>query len=73
MRRVGMEPEITLTGGVSRNIGIVKALEEKLGQKLNVSAESQFMGAIGAALYALDRCHAVGAAGGGHEALDPRT
>ncbi len=70
MRRVGMEPEITFTGGVSRNAGIVSALEEKLGQKLNVSAESQYVGAIGAALFALDRCHAAGATGGAHAALD---
>ena len=72
MRRVGMEPEITLTGGVSRNIGIVKALEEKLAQKLNVGADAQFIGAIGAAIFALDRCHAVGVAGGAHVAVDRR-
>jgi predicted CoA-substrate-specific enzyme activase len=72
MRRVGMEPEITFTGGVSRNVGIVHALEERLNQKLNVSADSQFMGAVGAALFALDRCHAAGASGGSHAALDSR-
>ncbi len=69
MRRVGLEPEFTFTGGVSRNAGIVSTLEEKLQHRLNVSADSQFMGAIGAALFALDRCHA--AAGGGlHAAVD---
>ena len=31
VRRVGIDPEVTFTGGVSRNIGMVKALEEKLG------------------------------------------
>lgn len=68
LRRVGMEPEITFTGGVSRNVGIVQALEEKLGQKLNVSDESQFMGAIGAALFALDRAYA--GEGGAHVGVD---
>ncbi len=65
MRRVGLDPEITFTGGVSLNVGIVSALEEKLGQKLNVNSDSQYMGAIGAALFALDRALA-GARGGEH-------
>ena len=55
MRRVGLDPEITFTGGVSRNVGICAALEEKLERHLNVSPDSQYMGAIGAALFALDR------------------
>lgn len=54
LRRVGVESEITFTGGVSRNVGMRKALEDNLGAKLNVSEESHFMGAIGAALFALD-------------------
>ncbi len=55
LRRVGIEPEVTFTGGVSRNTGMVAALGERLGLGLNVSADSQFMGAIGAALFALER------------------
>jgi len=55
LRRVGIDPEITFTGGVSLNLGMVKALEESLEIKLNVSPESHFMGAIGAALFALER------------------
>ncbi len=55
VRRVGIEPEVTFTGGVSRNIGMVRALEERLGFKVNVSPESHYMGALGAALFALDR------------------
>ena len=55
IRRVGIEEEVTFTGGVSRNIGMVKALEEKMQTKLNVSNESHFMGALGAALFALER------------------
>jgi len=54
MRRVGIEPEVTFTGGVSRNTGIVSALNEALGFQVNVSEESHFMGALGAALFALD-------------------
>lgn len=71
VRRVGLEPEITFTGGVSRNVGMVRALEEKLGRTINVSEESHFMGALGAALLALERAqHLAGKIpmGAGHAA-----
>lgn len=55
MRRVGIDPEITFTGGVSRNPGMVAALEERLGSKVNVSPLSQYLGCIGAAMFALER------------------
>jgi len=54
VRRVGMDPEITFTGGVARNVGMVRALEAKLNVTLNASPEAQFCGALGAALYAMD-------------------
>ncbi len=54
MRRVGIEEEVSFSGGVAKNIGMVQALEEKLECKLNVSEESHYMGALGAALFALD-------------------
>jgi len=55
MRRVGLEDEITFTGGVSRNVGMVAALEARLERKLNVHKDAQFIGAIGASLFALER------------------
>jgi (R)-2-hydroxyacyl-CoA dehydratese activating ATPase len=55
VRRVGIEPEVAFTGGVSRNLGMVKALEEKLELPVNVCADSHYIGAIGAALFALER------------------
>jgi predicted CoA-substrate-specific enzyme activase len=55
MRRVGIVPEVTFTGGVARNIGMVAVLNEQLGFEVNVSEESHFMGALGAALFAMDR------------------
>lgn len=55
VRRVGIEPEITFTGGVSQNIGMIRALETKLEGRINVGSESHFAGAIGAALFALER------------------
>jgi len=58
VRRVGIESEVTFTGGVSRNVGMVRALEEKLGLPVNVCEDSHFIGAIGAALFALERATA---------------
>jgi predicted CoA-substrate-specific enzyme activase len=58
VRRVGLAPEVTFSGGVSRNLAMVVLLEEVLGTPLNVSSQSHFMGAIGAGLYALDNVRA---------------
>jgi predicted CoA-substrate-specific enzyme activase len=57
LKRVGLVDEVTFTGGVARNPGMVKALEEALGRPLNVSDDSHYMGALGAALFALDDVH----------------
>jgi (R)-2-hydroxyacyl-CoA dehydratese activating ATPase len=67
LRRVGIEPEVTFTGGVARNVAMVKLLADLTGVPLNVSEESHYCGAIGAALYALDRMlvGAEAASGGG--------
>src|SRR3990170_1254659 len=35
MRRVGVEPEVTFTGGVAKNIGMVTTLNEMLGFPVN--------------------------------------
>ncbi|MBI2956178.1 MAG: 2-hydroxyglutaryl-CoA dehydratase [Acidobacteria bacterium] len=55
VRQVGAQPEITLTGGVTKNAGMVRALEERLGVRLNVSVHSEYAGALGAALLARQR------------------
>jgi predicted CoA-substrate-specific enzyme activase len=54
-RRLNIEPEITMTGGVAQNAGMVRALEEVLGCRMQVSADAQYIGALGAALFALER------------------
>jgi predicted CoA-substrate-specific enzyme activase len=59
VRRVGVEDEVTFTGGVSRNVGMVRGLEAVLGRPINVSEEGHYMGALGAALFALERAQAV--------------
>ncbi|TAK08904.1 hypothetical protein EPO44_01940, partial [bacterium] len=59
MKRVGLEEEITFVGGVARQRGMVKALEETLKKKVNVSGEPEMVGALGAALLALRRLEKV--------------
>ena len=53
-KRVGGEGKYMMTGGVAKNEGLVKVLEERLGAKLEISEKSQLCGALGAALFALD-------------------
>jgi activator of 2-hydroxyglutaryl-CoA dehydratase len=50
--RVGITEPVMMTGGVAKNIGVVRALEKKLGKPIRVSAHAQVNGAIGAALIA---------------------
>ncbi|MDH3285611.1 MAG: acyl-CoA dehydratase activase, partial [Acidobacteriota bacterium] len=54
LRRVGIDPEVTFTGGVAKNAAMIAALRDKLGIAVNVSDDSHYMGALGAALFALD-------------------
>jgi predicted CoA-substrate-specific enzyme activase len=50
--RVGVVPPVVMTGGVAKNMGVVKALEKKLGMPIRVSEYAQVNGAIGAAVLA---------------------
>jgi predicted CoA-substrate-specific enzyme activase len=52
--RVGLRPPIAMTGGVARNIGVVRAFEKAVGSPVAVSEYAQVNGAIGAALLAVD-------------------
>ena len=54
VRRVGLEEEFVISGGISKNTGVVKRLEEKLGVKGKICFEPQIVGAVGAALLAMD-------------------
>ena len=55
MKRAGLEDEVTFVGGVARQQGMVKALEETAKRKINVHAEPHMVGALGAALLGLRR------------------
>lgn len=53
--KVRLEGAVTLTGGVAKNIGVVQALKSKLpGRAINIPEEPQIIGALGAALIALE-------------------
>jgi predicted CoA-substrate-specific enzyme activase len=51
-RRIGVHTPAMMTGGVARNVGVVKALERRLGIAVIVSEFAQVNGAIGAAIIA---------------------
>ena len=53
-KRVGGADKYMMTGGVSKNKGLVKTLEERLGTELVISDKAQLCGALGAALFAAD-------------------
>ncbi len=53
-KRIHGEEKYMMTGGVSKNKGLVKTLEEKLGTRLVISDKAQLCGALGAALFAAD-------------------
>ena len=53
-RRIGGEPNYMMTGGVSKNKGVVAAIEKQLGVELVISDQAQLNGALGAALFALE-------------------
>ncbi len=56
MKRVGLEPGFMMTGGVAKNPGVVAAVEELLGkEKLYICEEPEIVGAVGAALFGLER------------------
>jgi len=50
--RIGVKSPVMMTGGVARNIGVVKAIENKIGSHVVVSDKAQVTGAVGAALIA---------------------
>jgi predicted CoA-substrate-specific enzyme activase len=54
VRIVGLEEDFVISGGISKNVGVVRRIEEKLGVKAHICFEPQIVGAVGAALLAAD-------------------
>ena len=62
-KRVGIEPEVVITGGVAKNAGVIEAVGKKLGRKLASfppGVDPQIIGALGAALIARDQAQRSG-------------
>ena len=52
VKKMKLEPDVVFTGGVAKNIGVVKALEDNLGCEILVPEEPLLSGALGAAILA---------------------
>jgi len=50
VKRLKIEPDVVLTGGVAKNIGVVNAMKENLGCEVLVPEDPLLSGALGAAL-----------------------
>lgn len=57
-KRVGLEETVVMTGGVAKNIGVVRELEKKLLCTIRIPEEPQIIGALGAAIIALENVNA---------------
>lgn len=58
VKRVGVEPEVVITGGVAKNKGVIDSIAKKIGTELVTfpdGVDPQIMGALGAALIARDQ------------------
>jgi len=56
VKRLGVQRDCVMTGGVAKNVAVVKALEENIGVEVKVPhLDPQIIGAIGAALCAQER------------------
>ena len=54
--RIGIHKEVCFTGGVAKNPGVVKSIEETLGiVVVDLPEDPQIVGALGAALFARER------------------
>jgi len=55
LKRVRIEKDFVITGGIANNVGVVHKLEEKVGLKALIPKEPQIVGALGAALLAREK------------------
>ena len=51
----GKKERVVMSGGVTKNIGVVREIEKSLTTTLLISSDPQVAGALGAALFALSR------------------
>jgi activator of 2-hydroxyglutaryl-CoA dehydratase len=51
-QRVGVRPDLVMSGGVARDIGVIRTMEARLGKPVSVPDDPQIVAALGAALFA---------------------
>jgi predicted CoA-substrate-specific enzyme activase len=56
LKRVSIEPDFSITGGIAKNSGMVAKLRDKVGLEPLLCEDPQIVGALGAALFASERC-----------------
>ncbi len=54
LKRTGIKDDFIISGGIAKNIGVVKRLEKKLNLNANICYEPQIVGALGAAVFGRD-------------------
>ena len=59
VRRVGLEKDVVLIGGMARNPGFVDAMKRDLGMDVLVPEDPEYVGALGAAVAAATGIYAV--------------
>ena len=55
LKRISIEKDFAITGGISKNSGMVRKLTEKIGLEPLLCEDPQLVGALGAALFAAER------------------
>jgi len=59
LKRISIEREFSITGGIAKNKGMVAELRKKVGSEPLLCEDPQIIGALGAALFAEERCRGI--------------
>jgi predicted CoA-substrate-specific enzyme activase len=59
LKRISIEKEFSITGGIAKNKGMVAKLREKVGLEPLLCEDPQIIGALGAAIFAEEKCFGV--------------
>lgn len=58
LKRVVIDKDFTVTGGISKNIGMIEKIKNKVGLEPVLAPDPQIIGALGAALFAQEKAQA---------------
>ncbi len=57
LKKVSIEKDFTITGGIAKNTGMVDKITKKIGLEPLLAEDPQLIGALGAAIYAREKYH----------------